>query len=223
MIGTLYTHKLPRSVREGMQQVSKDDCYLIKRRINKGVTGTGKERNCHLNVQDLVDRIGGERVGGWLFNRSRDFYDRGIYLWIFHSIWQTPEGEYCDVTESLIYGSETIATFWLDSAKQADLEQGKSYNNIIVLEHERAIEEVAQKSGQRLQKGHAYWTENSLRHYLDVSEHNGVYRLLSDAYPKNRAALEEQYDCKITEKGALVPNNLTGMANVKIFFDFSLS
>ena len=77
MIGTNYTNKLPSPIRVAMKQLTSDDCYLIKRRV-KGVTGSGKVLNCHQNVQDLVDRIGGERVSGWLLMRKSELYRNGM-------------------------------------------------------------------------------------------------------------------------------------------------
>jgi hypothetical protein len=93
-----------------MDKTTQNDCYLIKRRVN-GVTGNGLELDCHKNVQDLVDRIGGKRISGWLLVRQCQLVNQGVFLWMFHIIWQTPEGECVDVTESDVYRDRPIATF----------------------------------------------------------------------------------------------------------------
>ena len=119
MVGTNYTNKLPMVISEAMKQVSSDDCYLIKLRV-KGFTGSGIVLNCHQNVQDLLDRI-----GGWLLMRKKELYHNGMYIWMFHSIWKTPEGEYVDVTQSDVYGNEKIATFCYGGKRNADLIEGR--------------------------------------------------------------------------------------------------
>ena len=221
MIGTNYTNKLPKVISEAMKQVSSDDCYLIKRRI-KGVTGTGVVLNCHQNVQDLVDRIGGERIGGWLLMRKKELYRNGMYIWMFHSIWKTPEGEYVDVTQSDVYGNEKIATFWYDAKRNADLIEGTAHNHVIALENEKAVQHVAKATNTRLTLGTPYWTESSVRYFTQLDEHNGVYRMLNSDYPQNTKMLEEQYNCR-SEGNRLVPNSKDDKVSTQIFFDFSLS
>jgi hypothetical protein len=222
MIGTNYTNKLPASVRDAMKQISHDDCYLIKRRV-KGVTGTGKVHNCHQNVQDLVDRIGGERVSGWLLMRQNQLFRNGIYVWIFHSIWKTPEDEYVDVTQSDIYGSDKLATFWHDSKRAADLDNGTAYNSIIAFENAQAAKHIADSTGVELAVGQPYWTTSNIRFFMGLHEHSGEYRLLTGDYPNNTKMLEEEYNCKV-EGGRLIPKNENDdKVSTKIFFDYSLS
>lgn len=93
-----------------MQEFTGGDCYIFERRVNSGVTGTGKHKSCHYNVQSLVDRIGGERISCWFLNKDKD-YELGIVTWIWHSLWKTPEGKIVDVTYDGT--SETTGIFGL--------------------------------------------------------------------------------------------------------------
>ena len=51
---------------------------------------------CNVNVQQIINERGGQAVTGWkvFYNAST-----GYYTSEFHYIWQSPEGEYIDVTE----------------------------------------------------------------------------------------------------------------------------
>lgn len=222
MIGKNYTNKIPASIRDAMKQITSDDCYLIKRRI-KGVSGAGKAHNCHKNVQDLADRIGGGRVSGWLLMRKNQLIRNGIYVWIFHSIWKTPEAEYVDVTQNEIYGNDKIATFWHDSKRDADLDKGTAYNSIIAIENSQAAHQIASGTGVELLVGHPYWTTSNIRFFMGLHEHSGEYRLLTSDYPNNTKMLEEEYNCRV-EGGRLIPQNENDdQVSTKIFFDYSLS
>jgi hypothetical protein len=221
MIGTTYTEKLPRDVRQGMDKITQNDCYLIKRRIN-GVTGNGLELDCHKNVQDLVDKIGGKRISGWLLVRQRQLVNQGVFLWIFHSIWQTPEGECVDVTKSDVYGDQPIATFWLDSERQADMELGAAYNSVVVFGSEKATALFSHNFSKNLDVGVPYWTENSVSHFCSLDEHDGIYRWLHGDYPNNRKLLEKRYNCRMQDN-RLVPLDKSGKISAKIYFDFSVS
>ncbi len=221
MIGTHYKNKLPKTIVQAMQQVTDDDCYIINRRI-KGVTGNGKNNNCHFNVQDLVDRIGGERISGWLLTRDKALYRNGIYVWVFHSIWKTPEGKFFDVTKSEGYGNEKLATFWHDSHRHADLAEGTAFNSVITLENEKAVQIIEKATNTRLAIEKAYWTVSNLRYFSELDDHSGVFRFLLSEYPHNRKLLEEKYNCKIEGRG-FVSNNGDNSVSTEMLFDFAIS
>jgi len=173
-------------------------------------------------VQDLVDKIGGERISGWLLMRKNELYRNGMYIWMFHSIWKTPENEYVDVTQSDIYGNDKVATFWHDSVRRADLDEGTAYNSVITLENDKAVQMIAGGTNTQLSIGTPYWTENSVRFFSGLGEHSGMYRMLHSDYPQNTKMLEEQYNCR-SEGNRLVPNNKSDKVSTQIFFDFSVS
>ncbi len=220
MIGKNCTKNLPKSIVQAMRSVTTDDCYIIERRV-KGVTGSGKENNCHINVQELVERIGGECVFGWLLERNSKLFRKGIYIWSFHSIWKTPEEKYVDVTQG-DYGLERLATFWCDSHRRADMIQGTAFNNLITLENNGAVQIIQQATNNRLESGKAYWTDTKVSVFAGLEEHSGVYRLLHNHYPENRKLLLDQYGVRIEGKSLI---SVTGDENVpqKMLFDFSLT
>lgn len=221
MIGTHYKNKLPKTIVQAMQQVTGDDCYIINRRI-KGVTGNGENNNCHFNVQDLVERIGGERISGWLLLRDKALYRNGIYVWTFHSIWKTPENKYVDVTKSEQYGNEKLATFWHDSQRHADLIEGTAFNSVITLENEKAVQIIEKATSTLLAIEKAYWTVNDMRLFSELDDHSGEYRFLLNQYPQNIKLLEEKYNCKMEGRG-FVSNNGDDTVSSKMLFDFAVS
>ena len=113
---TLYKSKVPSSVREAMLGLTKDECYLVKRR-KKGLTGKGIQGNCHFNVQNWSDSIGSERIADWLLYRIKSFVNKGIWVWSFHSVWKTPEGQIFDVTQDVTYEGSDLTTVWFDKER----------------------------------------------------------------------------------------------------------
>lgn len=221
MIGKISTNNYPKAIKNAMRQITVDECYIINRRVS-GITGNGKNNNCHFNVQDLVERIGGERISGWLLLRNKALYKNGIYVWVFHSIWKTPEKKYVDVTRSTQYGDEKLATFWHDSQRHADLVEGTAFNSVITLENEKAVDIIQRASGYSLEIGKAYWTVNDIRLFSELCDHSGVYRFLLNQYPHNRKLLEEKYNCKIEGRG-FVSNNGDDTVSDMMLFDFAIS
>jgi len=65
-------------------------------RLN-GKTGQGISKQCHSNVAELVDKIGGKAVRGYWLHRMKN---GSMTAFIWHSIWETPEGKWVDVTAS---------------------------------------------------------------------------------------------------------------------------
>ena len=63
-------------------------------RLN-GKTGRGVIGQCHSNVAELVERIGGKVVRGYMLNRLQNV---NMTAFIWHSVWETPEGNLVDVT-----------------------------------------------------------------------------------------------------------------------------
>ena len=75
----------------------------------RGLTSSGKERNCHPNVQLLVDTYGGKRMVGYEVSMNK-FCDIRFFDILFHSVWMTPENKLVDVTKkddpSILHGDE---------------------------------------------------------------------------------------------------------------------
>jgi len=60
-----------------------------------GMTGSGKEYDCHSNVSKLVSVYGGKRVVGYSLEFNKEYNE---FLFSPHSVWETPEGKLVDVT-----------------------------------------------------------------------------------------------------------------------------
>jgi hypothetical protein len=71
--------------------------FIIKVPVRKkGMTGSGKSNECHLNCELLVKRYGGSVLRGMLIEQIKK---NGInFSLLFHSIWITPENNAVDVT-----------------------------------------------------------------------------------------------------------------------------
>jgi hypothetical protein len=217
----IYTHKIPSNVREGMSLFSADECYLIQRR-KKGLTGKGIQGNCHFNVQGWVDKIGGERLTGWLLYRNRSLINKGLWVWVFHSLWKTPEGQVVDVTQDSTYEGSDFTTVWLDKSRDIDIKEGTSYNNVVVFENSTSANNFTKNVGTEALVGVPYWTTPSMNNILKISEHTGKYRWVDESFSDNVKLLESEYNCKVKD-GRLVPNEgASKQISSKIFFDYSV-
>ena len=63
----------------------------------KGMTGSGKIKECHDNVELLVKTYGGKVVLGYTIELDI-FKKKGWVRFSHHSVWETPEGKLVDVT-----------------------------------------------------------------------------------------------------------------------------
>jgi hypothetical protein len=218
----LYTNKIPAAVRDGMSQLTANDCFLIKRRT-KGLTGEGIQRNCHFNVQNWVDKIGGERLCGWLLCRNRSLMSDGVWVWSFHSVWKTPEEEVVDVTQDKTYDGADFTTVWLDKSRDIDLIEGTSYNNVVVFETNTAAKTYTKHSGIEVFSGIPYWITPNMQTALPIADHSGKYRWLNSTFPNNIKLLESEYNCKLVE-GRFIPNEgASGKVSINVAFDYSVS
>ena len=223
MIGKSYISKLPSGVVAGMKQLSEDDCFLVKRRVSI-TSDDNAEHNSHRNVQNKVDSLGGKRISGWLLIRKKELIDRGVYIWLFHSVWQTPDGECFDTTQNALYENSEAVTFWLDTAREADLSLGTSYNSVIVLADEMAVKAWRPNIQRDLEAAKPYWTDDTVTMFVDFEMHSGVYRILNKEYPKNLHALTTEYDCTISlESGKIAPNKPGANLPFKVYFDYAIS
>lgn len=74
--------------------------YDVRSR-KRGITSSGKPNRCHANVVLAVKAFGGKRIWGWSICCDLSADAPNEYLMLFsHSIWETPEGEWVDLTKS---------------------------------------------------------------------------------------------------------------------------
>jgi hypothetical protein len=192
-----YTSKIPDAVQKAMVEFCKEDCYLIKRR-KRGKTSQGARGACHKDVQRWVEKIGGERIPGWLLIRDRKTLSKGVWHWKFHSVWKTPEGEIVDVTKDEMYEGMEFSTFFFDSSRDMDFVEGTSYNNVVIFENSTSALPFSNKFKAEMKPGVVYWTHPSLNLMMDIHEHSGIYRLLFSDYTKNREMLERDLESQST-------------------------
>jgi hypothetical protein len=220
----LFTDKLPEKITKALKEFSGNECYLIKREVDRKSFLSNKN-NCHQNVQRYVEKFGGERLNGWLLYRNEQWIDEmGLWVWHYHSVWITPKNKIVDVTDNDLYKKLPLSTFIPDTTRKVDLENGIAYNTIVIFDNIRAADKFAGASGEdrKLFSGVVYWTTNNVQFFRALDEHGGQYKLIRKEYPQNLEMLEKEYNCKASG-GKLVPNDPNqSMIPSEIFFDYSL-
>ena len=61
----------------------------------KGLTGSGKPKECHQNVLGIVKRFRGKVLRGYFVGKNGD-----VVVLLYHSVWITPEGKCKDITNN---------------------------------------------------------------------------------------------------------------------------
>jgi len=195
MIGKPYAKKIPKRVRNSMQTAIGGQCFLVKK-LETSESGEHACRaftSCHSQVQNLVDTQGGKRIQGWQLFTHKTYIDLGIYLWVFHSIWQTPEGEHLDLTVDIDALGGNSIVFWPDPKRKVDLSKGYNFNSLLVCETEKGTEPMTVASSTRIQKSKLYWATADSRNVLPYTESDGIYRYLTEEYAHNRQLFKQRY------------------------------
>lgn len=225
---TSYKDRLPKEVNDALKTFVGGDCVMV-RRLKKDkhkYSVNAKTGECHLNVQLFVDRYGGKRISGWLLRRTY-LADKGVYAWLFHSVWQTPEKKWLDVTFDKEYAGRDKTIFVPDSTRTADLIEGTSYNNIVIFTDLRFTLFYGSQVGMELETNKVYWCDQTLRYFLATDEHSGQYRWISKQYPKNIEKMCDEYELEI-KNGKPIPkpgSRYETMAAFpkKFLFDYSVN
>jgi len=204
-----------------MKSFTNNECFLVKQDTSYGnefsISG-----NCHLNVQKLIKRFGGKQIYGWQLVRDNNLVEKGIWIWIFHSIWEKPNGELIDTTKNDIYKNMNFNTFWIDSNREADTNEGTAYNSIVIFSDNRIADFSSHLFNCNINKGEIYWTLPSMSNIRTMNQHDGKYRLLNKRYEENHRLLKEKYGIEIVG-GRLVTIHGRKAVNDKIMFDFSVN
>jgi hypothetical protein len=204
----IYTNKIPKTVRLAMHKFTNAECILVKRKDNDFAQNAAL--NCHQNVATLAEELNGEMKNGWLLYRSRMLMNMGVWVWCFHSVLKTAENKLIDVTKDKMYETNNYSTFWYDTSRTANVQRGTAYNNIMVIDNQRAVDLFNAEYGCDLKVGVVYWTSNCMRFFKKLNEHNGVYKALGAEYEQNLTELkqEQAYGTK---------------SNIDLLFDYNLS
>lgn len=200
---TPYANKLPSSVNEALKALTDNESVLVRYLTpQQGIKG--KSENCHLNVKSFIDKNGGNSVSGWILKRHRPLMEKGVYVWSFHSVWQTSNGNLVDVTEDKHYVGREKSIFIHDKNRIPDLEKGLSFNNIVIFTNSEFVKSFGQSIGRLVVLDTLYWCDPSLRQLLEISEHSGIYRLVTSAYPDNIKLMCDEIECELVDS-RLVP------------------
>jgi hypothetical protein len=97
-------------IREICTKVSSHEPVFVPVRPGEGC----EKRDCHRNVPQVIESHGGDMVTGWIVWETPGF---GLEF-EFHAIWQSPDGDWCDVTPQA--DGETQILFLPDPEKQFD-------------------------------------------------------------------------------------------------------
>ena len=222
---TPYTDKLPSSLNKVLNSFTGSESVMV--RYLKPKDGVkGKPGNCHLNVKSFIDKSGGNSVSGWILNRHLPLIEKGIYIWSFHSVWETSKGNLVDVTEDKHYVGRDKSIFIHDKNRVPNLEEGLSYNNFVVFTDSAFAQYFGQSIGKIVVSDTPYWCDSTLKHLLDIKEHSGIYRLVTSAYPENIKVMCDEIDCDIVDR-RLVPRagsqrTLNDTVRKTFIFDYSM-
>lgn len=217
-----YSDKLPKNIRQPLQQFAGNDCLLVKRSIDNLGLET-QQGNCHINVKGYVEAFGGEMVNGWLLYRNRKLLDKGMWVWCFHSMWLTEEKELLDVTEDECYQNNAFSTFIPDVARKVNLDEGINYNNIAIFENEAFAQFFGNSIGANIKVGAPYWISEDMLRVKDLTEHTGEYRWLHEEYKQNQLMLLQKYGVAIVDDKLLMAGAANDEISADLLFDFSLS
>jgi hypothetical protein len=216
-----YSDKIPKPIRLAMKNFTQSDCVLVDRHFATG--SRSQQGNCYVNVERQVKKYGGKSIHGWMLNLDERSQSLGIWSWQFHAIWQTPWDTWLDISKYYKYdgvGSK-FTTFWVDKTRRSDLNEGTAYNSVVAFER-LLPNEMYERYLIPYKVGQLYWTAGHPTYLKKLSQHSGVYRFLTQKYPKNIALLEKKYGVR-RESGRLVSTNGSEDVDLDMFFDFTLS
>lgn len=217
-----YTDKLPKTIRQPLQQFAENDCLLVKRWSDDSGLET-KQGNCHINVKGYVDALGGKMVNGWLLCRDNKLMNVGVWVWSFHSVWLTKENELLDVTDDERYKNNAFTTFIPDEARKVNLDEGINYNNIVIFDNEAIAKHYGNSIGVEIKPGVIYWISDDMLRVKELTQHSGQYRWLHDEYKHNHSLLLQKYGIAIIDDRMVKTGAANDRISADLLFDFSLN
>lgn len=226
MNSTSYTDKLPNKLNNMLKSFTGSECIMVRKQKHK-ISKNNLQGQCHVNVQNFVTKDGGISVSGWLLNRIPSLITMGIYVWSFHSVWQSPDNKLIDVTEDENYIGRDKSIFIPDLNRTPDLKNGTSYNNFMTFTDCSIAGYYGSSIGKDIEVNEPYWCNNTMTMLLDVNEHSGTYRYLNAIYPDNLKKFKDELECEIVN-GRPIPRpgskyEEIGAFPATVFFDYSLS
>jgi hypothetical protein len=196
--------------------------YVEVKKFEENEKLLNKIGNCHLNVQAYIDRFRGSSVSGWLLNNNQTYIQRQMFIFSFHSVWQKPDGSWLDVTEDKDYITNENTIFVNDVQRLPDLVEGVSYNNFVIITEPKFAEYYGGALSKKIHTNKPYWIDISLKHLMNIDEHDGSYRLIGPNYPNNIEMMCKKYNLEMID-GKAQAKLKSGKLPVKFLFDFSVS
>ena len=198
-----------------MFHFAQGECVLVKKDL---ATPNNRALNCHYNVKAQIELCGGKVVNGWLLDRTPNLLNNGVWHWSFHSIWETNDGNWFDPTIDK-HNSREYSTFWPDTNRALNLEEGYAYNDIVIFESEHAVNLFGSLS-TGVVTGEVFWAARNFALLKHHSEHSGRYRFLRPEFPNNYAKLERDYG--LTVVNGCLHGTTHQTAPIGLFFDYSV-
>ena len=213
-----YTDKLPQSIRSAMKSFARNECVLVKQKLD---TANNQPLNCHYNVKNQIDERGGKVVNGWLLNKENRLISNGIWYWTFHSLWQANDNQIYDITIDK-HNTREYSTFWIDDSKDIDLVNGISYNDIVIFDSKRSANTFTGYCEEAIVEATVYWTLTTMAQLRTTNAYDGQYRFLRAEFPNNYEFLKEKYNVEVVN-GKL--KSLIGEQNIhpNFLFEFNVS
>lgn len=223
---TSYTDKLPHAMNNMLKSFTGSECIMVRKQKNKP-SNNNTQGQCHLNVKNCITKDGGISVSGWLLNRIPSLITMGIYVWSFHSVWQSPDNKLIDVTEDENYIGRDKSIFIPDIHRTPDLKNGTSYNNFMTFTDRNIAKYYGSSIGKNIEINELYWCDNTMTMLLNLNEHSGTYHYLNAIYPDNLKKFKDELECEIVN-GRPIPRpgskyEEIGAFPATVFFDYSLS
>jgi len=216
-----YKDKIPAEIYSPMQAFTQSDVFLVP--IHKaGKSVTNNRNHSHKNVEDWIESLGGYRIGGWTLDRNNKQLNEGIYVWRFHSDWLTNDNKLVNVTIDNRHLNLDKHTFWHDTTRHADLNEGYTYNDLFITPSKTAAAKF------NVDVGRLYWFAGGF--FKPVEEFDGRCYWLQEDYPKNFERLETEWGIRLmkTDKGFMpshnkMPANLNKDSQaLEVLFRFSM-
>jgi hypothetical protein len=210
-----YIGSIPSCVTKAMGQFAGGVLASVERLPSRDALPHGR---CHLNVQEWINEYGGRIQSGWMLCKSQGLRQAGVWAWAFHSVWVDKKGKLFDITDSGISHDDEKTVFQIDLFRNADLNEGLSYNTLLIVDNSAFAQHYGSSLGISVKAGELYWATPDLEFLVPLREHSGKYRLLGERYRQNEALLEQMYGVKCDGFG------LSGAAQIhrRAFLDFSL-
>ncbi|MDF9788313.1 hypothetical protein [Polynucleobacter sphagniphilus] len=209
---------LPKTVIDAMREFSDGDCVLVEKKLD---TANNKALNCHYNVEKQVKEFGGKVINGWLLSRSSTLINNNLYYWTFHSLWQTDDNKIYDITTDK-HNARDFSTFWFDKDRKINLQDGVSYNDIVIFENKSIVSRYSGICEDVINAGKVFWTLTTMDRIRSTDSYNGEYRFIRSEFPNNSKLLLEKYNLAIVE-GRLKRMDGSDGVHPNCLFEFSLN